>query len=752
MSETNKPYWVYLFLVFAAGVAALIANPWATADFQSWPSTDILLWLVVVTVAAMSPIPLPRGSATINLTPAVDVGVLLLFGPAPACWYGVASRLFGASAQQWRPFGLNVMRTWRAPVVLAVSGWVYSAMGGRFGMDLEFSFPQLASLLALSITYLAVKRAIGAFQVPLKNNELDTIEWFQLFKANAAYDFVLFPFGALLALTHLQIGPIAVAFFLMPLLVARYAMKLWADNKRALVDTVRTLMYAVDAADPYTRGHSYRVSKMSVQVARFLRVPEEDVEEIEYAALLHDIGRTAIKRSILTKPGKLSDNEQAELRNHPRIARNILQNLRLFEDAAEIVYSHHEQPDGQGYPRGLAGHEIPIGSRIIMTVAAFDAMTSDRPYRRGLSPEAAFEELLAHSGTQFFPEIVEALIELYTHDALFEGFDEEELIQYGGEDSNSRALEAYLTKKRILAPIPDKRGIRGSGPEIDAPELDMEDDTKVIEFPAELQYARDQVKKNKQVALSEDGESLIKVSGLSDIGCVREKNEDSLGVFESEELSHGCLMVLADGMGGAAAGEVASRLAVDNVSSAFFNAVDCREVPDVLSQSLKSANLVINRTGVEDARMAGMATTCTAAVVVGDQVYIAHVGDSRAYFISSKGIRALTEDHTLAVELQRMSSSDSPAMSEAKNVLTRCLGAEKDVEVDLLDTFTLHDGERLLLASDGLFNQVTDEEIHDIAHQYDPEEACGKLVELARSRGGYDNISVMIGALETNTD
>ena len=190
----------------------------------------------------------------------------------------------------------------------------------------------------------------------------------------------------------------------------------WMVRRRAEhnhLATVRALMNAVDAGDPLTRGHSRRVSVMSTAVGRRLGLRGRALEELECAALLHDLGRTALQRAILDKPGSLDPSERNALRAHPNVAHTWVRSMGFYPRAAEIVRAHHERVDGTGYPRGLSAKRIPLGSRIIMAAAAFDAMTSDRPYRRGLSPEAAFEELLANSGTQFFPDVVEALIDLY---------------------------------------------------------------------------------------------------------------------------------------------------------------------------------------------------------------------------------------------------------------------------------------------------------------------------------------------------
>ncbi len=223
---------------------------------------------------------------------------------------------------------------------------------------------------------------------------------------------------------------------------------------------MQALVSAIDASesDPFTRGHSYRISKYAVRIARHLGVSEKEVEEIEYGALLHDIGKIAIQHDVLLKPGRLDESERELMKTHPKVGHDILKGLKFLEAAAEIVYCHHEQPDGQGYPRGLGSERIPMGSRIIMVVDAFDAMTSDRPYRRGLPPEVAYEELRRHSGTQFFEDVVEALIELHSSQTLFDDIDVEELEMYTSDRYNSRILEEFVMSRLEKAYGPDTGG------------------------------------------------------------------------------------------------------------------------------------------------------------------------------------------------------------------------------------------------------------------------------------------------------
>jgi HD-GYP domain-containing protein (c-di-GMP phosphodiesterase class II) len=199
------------------------------------------------------------------------------------------------------------------------------------------------------------------------------------------------------------------------------------ESSHALLLTVRALTSVIDASDPFTRGRSLRISRYSVRVARELGVPDGELADIELGALLHDLGRNAILHDVMQSPRPLDAGERAVVQTHPTIGREMLLGIPGLETAAEIVWTHHERPDGRGYPRNLPAEQIPIGARVVMVCAAYDAMTEDRPYRRGLSSRAACEELRRHAGTQFFPDVVNAFVQLHDSGRLWEAFTREEL-------------------------------------------------------------------------------------------------------------------------------------------------------------------------------------------------------------------------------------------------------------------------------------------------------------------------------------
>ena len=195
----------------------------------------------------------------------------------------------------------------------------------------------------------------------------------------------------------------------------RAAISVRASGERlesAYLQFVGSLASALDARDQYTAGHSRRVSELSCAVASALQMPEQSVEQIRVGALLHDIGKIGVADSVLQKPGRLTAEEFAQVKQHPVIGRRILEGVGGFADYLPAVELHHENWDGTGYPKGLRGCETPTDARIIHVADAYDAMTTNRSYRSGMTHEAAIAELMKYSGIQFDPEIVAAFVKL----------------------------------------------------------------------------------------------------------------------------------------------------------------------------------------------------------------------------------------------------------------------------------------------------------------------------------------------------
>ena len=204
---------------------------------------------------------------------------------------------------------------------------------------------------------------------------------------------------------------LAFAPYLLPLFESAVLQEILLSN---YLDAIETLAVALEAKDKYTRGHSNMVCAYAVAVARKMGFDPATLQAIEIGSMMHDIGKIGVPDEILNKPGKLTREEFEIVKRHPVIGEETLKPMQhpLFEIPRRIVRWHHEQIDGKGYPDGLRGDEIPIEARITFVADAFEAMTSDRPHRKALSHEQAFEELRRNAGTQFDAEVVEVLISL----------------------------------------------------------------------------------------------------------------------------------------------------------------------------------------------------------------------------------------------------------------------------------------------------------------------------------------------------
>ena len=193
----------------------------------------------------------------------------------------------------------------------------------------------------------------------------------------------------------------------------------YCDTQIDYHEVIECITCALDAKDPYTAGHSKRVSDMATKVCELIGLKKEDIQKIHIAAHLHDIGKIGVPDAVLNKEGKLTDEEWEYIRKHPQIGADILSKSHRLSELKNMVLCHHERYDGKGYPNGIKGKEIPILGRILAVCDSFDAMVSRRAYKEKLSVEYAIGELENGKGTQFDPDVAQAFIELVEEDPSF---------------------------------------------------------------------------------------------------------------------------------------------------------------------------------------------------------------------------------------------------------------------------------------------------------------------------------------------
>ncbi len=369
----------------------------------------MFFWTVVTLVAAALPVRLPGGvHATITTAPLLAaIFDPALSNPFGACWVAFVGTLELRDLRgepKWYGTLFN-----KADFVLSTfAAWsVLAATDNLIHRDDPFSV--IAQIVAVGATFAAVNNGLSLIASSLRTSTPLSRVW-ALSVSKIAIGLVSqVPLGWLMAEVADKVGQWAAVLFMVPLLLARYSFSKYTETRDLFYGTVSALSQAIDAKDGYTRGHADRVSRIAGAIARELGVSEKEIEQIELAGLLHDIGKIGIEDRILMKPARLEPDEQQLMRLHPIYGASILEPAAALRPLVPIVLHHHESFDGSGYPEGLKGEAIPLGSRILIVADTYEAMTSDRIYRRAPGHDKAMEQLNKYKGSQFDPTIVRAL-------------------------------------------------------------------------------------------------------------------------------------------------------------------------------------------------------------------------------------------------------------------------------------------------------------------------------------------------------
>jgi hypothetical protein len=329
-----------------------------------------------------------------------------------------------AAAAQWlrtRPrFYKGVFDVSNYALAAGVSSLAYEAAGSRN-----------AGAILAGFVYVTLNNGLLSFAMSLAEGVAWRSVWLERFHW-ARFHFALFgPLALAATIAYEQIGLLGLVAFTLPPALMILSVRQYLERTAAAVeeiraantklrrahrDTIAALSRSMEAKDVYTGGHTERVAAIAVALAQRLGFRNGELEAIEIGALLHDVGKIGIPESILRKAGPLDEAEWAIMRTHPLVSDHILSELELHPIVRQCARSSHERIDGNGYPDGLRGDEIPLPARIVFVADAFDALTSDRPYRAALPLMAALTEIEASAGTQLCPDVVAALRRLWRSD------------------------------------------------------------------------------------------------------------------------------------------------------------------------------------------------------------------------------------------------------------------------------------------------------------------------------------------------
>ena len=395
------------FSAFAIAVAlTAAAMAWWAWTLQTRPFDYLVPLMLVASLISESLAVAIPGGGSISLSYPLAVATTLTVGPGYAALVVFVSNAPDLLARPRSSWDRLLFNTSQVVLGVAIPGVAFTLLGGTIpgaGRPLT-----ILPLVVVAILGIAINFAFFGMALNILSGESARLVWARVFSWMSPSQLVLGFVGIAIAVIIRAIGGVGLALFVVPLIVARQTYQQSIRLRGAYADTVGSMVAALEAKDIYTKGHSLRVAEYAVLISKALELAPAAIERIEYAALLHDLGKVGVSRRVLDKVGTLSVEEYDEIKRHPEIGAHILSDVPYLADLVPIIASHHERIDGSGYGRGLQGAAIPFESRILAVADAYDAMTSARPYRGAMSHEAAVDQLLQGRGTQFDEDVVAA--------------------------------------------------------------------------------------------------------------------------------------------------------------------------------------------------------------------------------------------------------------------------------------------------------------------------------------------------------
>ncbi len=415
MSQLPAKARNYVFLVISTATVFLI---YLISNYNIDSFSSLLLFTTLSFIAESMAVLLPGGGGAVSVGYAINFAAMVILGPLPAALsssIGIAFRYVRLSDKKVvhffnNPLYKNLFNGAQCILSIGVPSVVYYSFNVTAG-DPEF-YKNIVPLTLALFTYLIINTSIITKLFSILNQKSFWNMFINNIKWTVPNSFVIATLGIFISLLYINYGSIIMLLFFGPLLLARHSYKLYIDMKNLYMETVYALTKAVEAKDPYTNGHSLRVAEYAEKLAIFMKLPISKVNTLKTAAMLHDIGKIGIEDYILNKPSKLTDEEFEKIKSHPVIGVNILSDVDFLSEVKQLIIKHHERYDGKGYPDGLKEDMVSIDAYILSVADAFDAMTSDRSYRKGMTIEEAIEIIAKEAGYQFHPQVAGRFIDM----------------------------------------------------------------------------------------------------------------------------------------------------------------------------------------------------------------------------------------------------------------------------------------------------------------------------------------------------
>ena len=406
----SKLRWQLRAYIIAVLCAALAALAFASSDARAVPQDEASAFVILLVMASFAQVwPLHLSTKTkITVDDTATFAAALVLPPFMSMVLAGASTLIGLRFRNTHMSWYNrAFNSATSALSNGAAGATYLALAGPALPSIEQATPVVLAGLVKYVIQQGLVDVVVALQ--LKRQPFD--RWWQIHRRDLAHESALYLLGAIAAIAT-RAAPLSLVLFAVPMAAILMALRESARVREQTRAAILELADLIDLRDPYTHGHSQRVAVLAERLARRMKLESAQVALIRDAARVHDIGKIGTNDTILLKPGPLNDAERAEMQRHSEIGHQLLRHLPEFFEGAELVLAHHERHDGKGYPRGLKGDELPLEVSVISVADTYDAMTTDRPYRRGLGWETVRAELIANRGTQWRERAVDVFVDM----------------------------------------------------------------------------------------------------------------------------------------------------------------------------------------------------------------------------------------------------------------------------------------------------------------------------------------------------
>lgn len=411
-AKTNTSLYVY---ISAVSFIAFIFLLYLIKTYDITDKTLLIVFSFLCAIAETFLIAMPKIGA-LSVSYALTFSAILLTDPLTAAIISAAGVAFRCPYVEGKgrvhilnnPIYKTIFNVSQYIIIAGIGGIVYDIIDKAIDVGFVF-FNPVASFFSM-FTYIFLNTLLMSQLMSIIMNEKMLYIWKKNFYGMIVNIFLVTILGIVVSFSYNSYNVGGILLFFIPLMFARYTFKLYLDMRKNYFESINMLIRTIEANDPYTSGHSVRVSAYAENIARKLNLPQSKIDLVKSAGLLHDIGKIGIDKRILNKTGKLEREEFEVIKSHPQIGATIISDLSFLSNMSEIIRHHHERNDGSGYPDGLSHDKIPLETSILTIADSFDAMTTNRPYRNALDFEYALHEIKDNAGSQFNPDIVDVAI------------------------------------------------------------------------------------------------------------------------------------------------------------------------------------------------------------------------------------------------------------------------------------------------------------------------------------------------------